>query len=613
VYLSPWMPIASFSPRGRARRHTDLPAARLLAGVLGLLVTALVAASSATAAPATPWTDAQLQGVLDATLTVRLAPDLAPLSAGERAAVGKLLAAGKLVQEVYELQLHRDAPRIAKQLAGDSKRGLLYRLFAGPIATTLQNQRQPFVAVEMAPPGGNVYPWDVQKAELDAYLSAHPDQAAELTDARTVVARATAASLRRTRAALAKHPALATLHPQLLRRLAAFTRAPDPHAFYAVPYAVEYADQTIGIYRLLFEAAEAVEHDDWEFARYLRNRARDLLSNDYESGDASWVTSTFRNLNAQIGAYETYNDGLYGTRAYYSLSVMIKRTAESATLAAALQGLQEIEDALPYEHHKRVRDSGPVGLYDVVADFGQSRSANTASILPNEAYLAARYGRTILLRTNILRDPVLFGEAKEAWRSAVAPQHLADLDINGSFYRTLWHEVGHYLGVAVTADGRSLDVALAPDGNLLEEMKADLVSLVAAKALRKKGYYDDQALRGVYASGILRVLLNNRPRRDQPYNAMELIQLNYFLEKGLLRFDPASSKLAIAYDRYHEVASALLKDVLQLQYEGNHAKADAFIVRYSSWDEALHGKLAAGLRASPVKRFRLMKYAALGE
>ena len=30
--------------------------------------------------------------------------------------------------------------------------------------------------------------------------------------------------------------------------------------------------------------------DDEEFARYLRNRARDLLSDDYESGDAAWVT-----------------------------------------------------------------------------------------------------------------------------------------------------------------------------------------------------------------------------------------------------------------------------------------------------------------------------------
>ena len=32
-----------------------------------------------------------------------------------------------------------------------------------------------------------------------------------------------------------------------------------------------------------------------------------------------------------------------------------------------------------------IREDIPVGVYDVIADFGQSRGGNTASILPNEA------------------------------------------------------------------------------------------------------------------------------------------------------------------------------------------------------------------------------------
>ena len=34
----------------------------------------------------------------------------------------------------------------------------------------------------------------------------------------------------------------------------------------------------------------------------------------------------------------------------------------------------------------------PTGVYEVIADFGQSRGTNTATILPNEAYIARRYG-----------------------------------------------------------------------------------------------------------------------------------------------------------------------------------------------------------------------------
>ena len=80
--------------------------------------------------------------------------------------------------------------------------------------------------------------------------------------------------------------------------------------FTHVPYSVAYADELIKSFGLLNEAADAVEKDDEEFAKYLRNRARDLLSDDYESGDAAWVTGRFKNLNAQIGSYETYDDEL---------------------------------------------------------------------------------------------------------------------------------------------------------------------------------------------------------------------------------------------------------------------------------------------------------------
>ena len=45
---------------------------------------------------------------------------------------------------------------------------------------------------------------------------------------------------------------------------------------------------------LLNEAAALLEASDAEFAGYLRNRARDLLSDDYESGDAAWVTGPLR-------------------------------------------------------------------------------------------------------------------------------------------------------------------------------------------------------------------------------------------------------------------------------------------------------------------------------
>ncbi|HEX8688221.1 MAG TPA: hypothetical protein VF654_17035, partial [Pyrinomonadaceae bacterium] len=487
----------------------------------------------------------------------------------------------------------------------------IYRLFQGPVATTLENKREPFLPVELPAPGQAMY-GGATKEEVEAFLAANPGKRDAVLDQRTAVRRATAENLRRDLGKLRQYPALDALHPGLRAEL---ERAhPDAKAFYAVPYSVAWADEMVRSHALLNEAADAVGKDDWEFARYLRNRARDLLSDDYESGDAAWVTGRFKNLNAQIGSYETYDDALYGVKTFYSLNVLSNRREETERLRAAMKGLQALQESLPYKFERRVREEISVGAYDVVADFGQSRGGNTATILPNEAYIGRRYGRTIMLRANIMRSPEIFeGTSAATWEAALDPRHKAELSSDGNFYRTLWHEVGHYLGVDVTKDGRDLDVALQDDADLLEEMKADLVSLYVAGALRKQGYYTDAQLRAVYASGILRVLQNNKPRRDQPYQTMQLMQWNYFLENGLLSFDRDTKRLRIDYERYPEVAGKLLARVLEVQHQGDKAAADRFIEQYARWDEDLHGAVAAAIRGRQRHRFRLFKYAALGE
>ena len=579
------------------------------------------------------WPLEKSQPIIDKTQTIRLTPDLSHLSEAERKALGKLLEVGEIFQTLYEKQRHPQALNAHRALLQLDKRRsspatqnlqTLYRLNQGPIATTLENKREPFLPVDGVEPGKNMYPWGVKKEDIEKDLGAHPAHRAEIMELRTLVRAATLENLREDLAGLKRHPVLATLHPGLQAALSELTAARlragsrmrvsrAQEQFYAVPYSVAYADELLQAYGLLNEAADILQTDDEEFARYLRNRARDLLSDDYESGDAAWVTGHFKNLNAQIGSYETYDDELYGVKTFFAFNVLATRTMETTALRQAMRGLQALEDSLPYENQKKVREDIPVGVYDVVADFGQSRGGNTATILPNESYLARRYGRTILLRANIMRDRSIFEATSGTLTAAVGPDQAKDLTSEGNFYRTLWHEVGHYLGVDRTKDDRDLDEALQEGSSVLEEMKADLVSLFVAEALRKQGYYTDAQLKSVYAGGVLRVLQNNKPRRDQPYNTMQLMQWNFFLENGLLAFDPASKTLRVHYDKYHEVVGKMLAQTLNVQYQGDKATADRFIEQYSTWDEKLHGAIAKNIRDSQKYRFRLFKYAALGE
>jgi len=555
------------------------------------------------------WSDAQVKAIADKTLQVYLPLVPGALSAAERAAAAELLAAGERLHDVYLRQLHpqalaaRDVLARHPDLAGHAA---LFRVMNGPIATTLDNDRVPFLGVDPQTPARNVYPRGATRAALDAHFAAHPETRAELLSARSIAQAATPENVRQAVATLDAHPGLELLHPGLRARLTAAV------GYMAVPYSVAYVDDILFVYERLNAAAALLDESDPAFARYLRLRSRDLLADDYDGGDAAWVTGRYSgNLNAQIGSYETYDDALYGVKTFFSLSLLQRDAARSAELAASIGDIQAIEDALPYESDRRVSSDIPVGVYNVMADFGQARGTNTASILPNESHLAQQFGRTILIRGNILTHPQLFAGSERAFDAATVDEHRGDLTPEGGLYRTLWHEVGHYLGVNRARDGRELGVALQDSADLLEEMKADLVSLFAARQLHDRGAFDDARLHGIYADGIRRVLQKNRPRRDQPYQTMQLIQWNWFLDRGLLTAE--GGRLRIHYERYDEAVSTLLAAVLELQAAADRDKANEFVDLWTSWDESLHGAVARRMRESETTRFALVRYEALGE
>jgi hypothetical protein len=606
----------STKPETRRLSGGDLEMRPAICFALLTLAAASQASADSLALPDGYWNPQQSQPILDKTGPVRLAPDLTALTQSERDALRSLIAVGEIMQEIYETSRHAEARRAYSELNALHEelgrplatRNLLdlYRLNQGPIAVTLDNRREAFVPVAPQVPGRNVYPADVTREELDAYLAAHPAERDSILGERTVVRRATAANLDADLTTLAMYALIRELAPREADRLRKLRTRPDPKAFYAVPYSIAYAPQLTRAYGGLLDAADAMDATDAEFARYLRNRARDLVSNDYEAGDASWVRGRFKRLNAQVGAYETYDDALYGVKAFHAASLLLRNESASSELRSALSGLQSIENALPYDAHKRVNDDIPIGVYEVIADFGQARGVNTATILPNDALFSRRYGRTILMRENILKNPDLFATSQRVWRAAVTVDHADDLTPLGIFQRTLWHEIGHYLGPERDERGRTLDVALENYADALEEMKSDLVSQFALHRMRPT------ALRDIQASGILRTLLNVKPRSDQPYQTMQLAQFNWFLDRGLIRAD-AQARLEIDYARYPDTVKSLLAEVLRLQLAGDKAQVAAFFERWTRWQPELHERLATRIRDAQGIRFRMVHYGALGE
>ena len=581
----------------------------------------LVASISAADMPEGYWPEQAAAEILDKTLVVELAPKLDTLSDAERAALPHLLDAGRVMHELYLQQRHPEALDARRELselraAGDdaartSKLLDLFYLFKGPVATTLDNQRQPFAPVADEAPGKALYPSNASREFIESLIADRRDIRLALLGERTIVRAATPDAIAADLERLDQHPAIEALHHGLRDRLESLDGTPGE--IYAIPYALAYAPQLANARASLLAAAAILEEQSPDFAAYLTLRATDLLIGNYEAGDAAWVTGDFDGLNLQLGSYETYDDALFGVKAFYGASVLLRDTVRSEALEAVINDLQAMEDALPYTHQKTVRSSIPVGVYNVVADFGQARGANTATILPNDADHTRKYGRTILIRNNILTHPALFAVSKKRFDAIVAAEFRDDLTLDGGFDRTLWHEVGHYLGIDRTADGRSLAVALRDRADLFEELKADLVSLYSARGLAERGYYDEDGLQAHYAAGVLRTLLRAKPRPAQPYQNMQLMQFNYFIETGLVEPDFETGLLRIHYDRYHDTIGKFLNQVLHVQFDGDYAEADAFVTRWNYWEDKLHGRLADIIDANSDYQYTMLRYRALEE
>jgi hypothetical protein len=556
------------------------------------------------------WTLERANTVLDRTERFEVAADPSSLTARERETLALLVRAGDVIDRVYQESLHAQALAVRDHLetieVEESERArvdalrTLYALFAGPIASTPDGERAAFAPVHPYEPGRNVYPPGVNADAIRAYADSHTNT--RIFDPRTVVRRRTRENLLLDRGRLRDHPAIAVLHPSLREAL---RRGADANAYYSVPYTLAYATENLQVYGLLREAADTVRADDADLADYLEQRAVDFLSNDYEGGDAAWVTGRYAHLNAQIGAYETYEDHLLGQKAFYSMSIFVRVPDASEELSRALERLSELEAVLPDGPYQRTRSEIPIGVYDVIADFGQARGANTATILPNEEHIARKYGRTILIRRNVLTNPALVASAQARFRAVIAEGQQDDLGDTGNFDRTVWHEVGHYLGPKRTGDGRTISEALGHLHNHFEELKADLISLFAVPRLVLFGVLDEERARAVYASGILRTLIASEPPRTSPYAVMELMQQNFFLEGGAITF--ADGRLTIDYARLPQVVETMLREVLRLQRAGDANAAQVFVDRWASWNPEIQGVLGAALDAvSP--RYRLPRY-----
>ena len=271
--------------------------------------------------------------------------------------------------------------------------------------------------------------------------------------------------------------------------------------------------------------------------------------------------------------------------------------------------IPELAHKMPYadRYHQSILDGEElkqtmvdVDLADLEGDYAQCRGGiTTAQNLPNNDKLAVKTGGG---RRNVYHRQVRQCVDKEKERKMlemlVAPELHQYFDNEADHLFVIGHENGHSLG-----PDSSYQNALGNYKHILEEHKADTISLTFMSDYVKAGVIDAKTLKKVYVSYICgRMFLIARPHMMLPHRMGELIQFNYLREKGVIK-ENAAGKVEIDLENMQTALNQLLQETIEVQLSKSPEKAAAFVEKYSQWSE-LSQKIASVRQKLGVKPYK---------
>jgi hypothetical protein len=493
---------------------------------------------------------------------VKITYSAAKLSPDERRMVAKLVDAAGLLDCAYWRQSDPEGLKLYVSLEKSRKpKDILLRRYLRINGSRfdLIDDEKPFVGTQPMPPGRGFYPPDLTKAELDAYVAAHPAQKNALYDGQTMVVRKSG-------------------------------------ALEAIPYHIYFKEFVDPMAADLRDAAAL--SSDIDFAKFLRMRAQALETDDYFASDVQWLDLGNSKFDVVFAPYETYLDGLLGVKTSYGASVMIRNDAESKKLAVFQQYVPDLQEALPLSPEdlpsKRGKQS-PMEVVDAIYRSGDLLHGYqaVADNLPNDPRIHEQKGSKKIFWENFMDARVNYIVLPLAKR-VMRPDQAAMASSEGYLDDTVLHEISHGLGPAYarTAKGK-VDVreAIGPQYSALEEAKADIVGELDLQWLMNRGVVPKEKQNMVYASMVAGIFRTVRFGIAEAHGAAEMMEFNYFVEQGAIRRD-ADGLYEIDFAKMPGAIASLAKELLEQEATGDRARAEAWFKKYAVMPPELSAALA---------------------
>jgi hypothetical protein len=479
----------------------------------------------------------------------------AGLSVREVRMVGKLVEASRLLDAIFWRQVDKTGLELYKTTKDAQLKQMLSIMGS---RWDLLDENRPFTGRDAMPPGRDLYPKDLTRAAVDAYVAKHPEDRAAIFSPFSVVKW-------------------------------------NGDRLVGVPYHVEYKEFLAPMAKALREAAEL--SDDAAFANYLRLRAGALLTDDYYKSDLAWLDLKNPKFDLIFAPYETYTDELLAVKTSYGASVLVRNEAESRKLAIYEQFVPEIQDALPLDPADRPSKRGhasPMEVMDAPFRSGDLRRGYqaVADNLPNDARIHQEKGSKKIFFKNFMDARVDFIIVPVA-RLLLTPEQAAKTTAEGYMAGTLLHEIAHELGPEFARiGGKKVDIneAIGATYSSLEEAKADAVGMFGLKWLVDRDHLPKEQLEEYYASYVAGLFRTLRFGAGEAHGRAETMEFNFLREKGAVAY--SNGRYHVVYDRMPAAIEELARELLTIEATGDGARSEAWFARHDKFEPQLTEALA---------------------
>ena len=500
--------------------------------------------------------------------TVQMPFRPAGLSNDERQLLAKLVDACRYLEDIFWRQSDPEALALYQSLAGSKNPSdvqLRRYLWINASRFDLIEENKPFVGKDPLPPGRGFYPPGLTRAQIEKYVSEHPEKKAEIYSPTTVIRW-------------------------------------NKGQLEGVPYHIAYRSLLEPAARDLREAAQLTS--DPAFATFLQLRADALLSDDYLPSDLAWVDLKNPKFDIIFAPYETYTDDLLGVKASYGAAVLIRNEKESQKLDMFQQYVPQIQDALPLGAEDRPSMQGlqtPMEVMDApfrAGDLTHGYQA-VADNLPNDPRVHEQKGSKKLFFRNFMDARVNYVIIPVA-RQMLRTDQAAKVSGEGYLLDTIMHEIAHGLGptFARTSSGKiSIRESIGPIFGGLEEAKADVAGMFGLKWLVDHNALPKEKLEEFYASYVGGMFRTVRFGVAEAHGQAEMMEFNYLSERGAVTRE-ASGRYKIDYEKMPGAVADLGKELLEIEATGDRQRAENWFHKYGSMPEDL--KLALKRKTADI-------------